>query len=123
MSFSFYSYGIIFLKTFIIELNIQEKFIEIPEGTDEYLFAKIKVQITEAKTGSLIELSVITFFSTGIQIKAGNLNISFVSSINHLAFTHPPTKIAHSGSNQSFQAFLNSSLTKYNISSYLAVAI
>ena len=96
---------------------------EIPEGTEEYLFAKINVPITEANTGSLIELSVKVFFSTGIQINAGSLSISFVNSIRPLAFTHHPTKIAHSGSNQSFQAFLNSSLTKYNISSYLAVAI
>jgi hypothetical protein len=85
--------------------------------------AKIKVPITEANTGSLIVVSVTLFFSTGTQIKAGNLKTSFVNSINHLALTHPPTSIAHSGNNQSFQAFFNSSLTKYNISSYLAVAI
>ncbi|NCB13814.1 MAG: hypothetical protein EOM78_19615 [Erysipelotrichia bacterium] len=96
---------------------------EIPEGIAEYLFARIKVHITDANIGSLIDESLKLLFSTGIPINVGSLRISFVNSTNHLAFTHPQTNIAHSGSNPSLHAFLSSSFTKYKISSYLAVAI
>jgi hypothetical protein len=56
-------------------------------------------------------------------MKTGSFKLFLANSINHLILTHPHTQTAHSGNIQSLQTLFNSSLTKYNISSYLAVTI
>lgn len=78
----------------------------------EYLLANTMFPITEANTGSLIEVSVNESFSTGIPINTGSLSISFAISMSPFAFDPPPTSIAHSGSIPSLPTLLSSSLTK-----------
>jgi len=89
----------------------------------QYKFEKIIVQITQANTGSLIEASTKSSFEAGNQMKTGSFKSFFHNSIKPLILTHHHTQTAHSGNIQSFHTLFNSCLTKYNISSYLAVTI
>ncbi|MDP2395807.1 MAG: hypothetical protein Q8S84_03485 [bacterium] len=89
----------------------------------QYRFDSIIVQITAANTGSLIEESTNSSFDTGVHIKTGNFKFFFDKFTNHLIFTPHHTHTAHSGNIPSLPTFFNSSLTKYRISSYLAVTI
>ena len=112
-----FCYGSIFLNTLTIESKNPKTLSVNGIRLYEYLFANIILPIAEAKTGSLIDVSLNTSFSIGTPINTGSLNTSFATSTTHFAFIPPPTRIAHSGSIPSFPIFLSSSLTKKNISS------
>jgi hypothetical protein len=88
-----------------------------------YKFERTIVQITAENSGSDIEASTKSSFETGNQINTGSLNQVLAKFVNHFIFEAHQTQIAHSGSIPSLQIFFSSSLTKKNISSYLAVTI
>jgi hypothetical protein len=118
-----YFHGNIFLNIFFIESKNPQIFKEIKFEFVQYIFEKIIVQITEANIGSEIEASTNSSLDTGNQTKTGNFKFFLAKITNHFILTHPQTQTAHSGNIPSLQTFFNSSLTKCNISSYLAVTI
>jgi len=98
-------------------------FILKPSGSVLYLLLSIIVHTIAEYTGSLIYALDILSSTTGIHIKHGNFKFSLAESKNCFVLTDHHTNTAHSGSIQSFQMYINSSLIYLKISSYLAVVI
>ena len=112
-----------FFMNFTSEASIHPKFNRNDLFSPRYLFANMKVHITEANELSFTGMSENKSFSSGLPRIDGSLNCAFDISRNHFIFPTHHTYTAHSGSIPSRPIYLSSLLMKLSSSSTRAVTI